>query len=170
MTTPRANIFGPKTLFTWRLTRLRKPTYHSQGINNYASLKIITNLDIYFHSCSTEFLYRRQHSKWKINTLCYSIPTGYKMTQLKERMITSINPKISNYLYCSNNKQTIQKRKSQAYFISSNSPSGGTKLTVFSELNLVKFTHWWNVTSSSSIVLPLQKHSTVIEENTKTNI
>lgn len=43
------------------------------------------------------------------------------------------------------------------YFINSNSPSGGTKLTVFSELNLVKFTHWWNVTSSSSMVLPLKK-------------
>nr|GMD98310.1 hypothetical protein PoMZ_10739 [Ipomoea batatas] len=41
------------------------------------------------------------------------------------------------------------------YLISSNSPSGGTKLTVFSELNRVKFTHWWKVTSSSSIVFPL---------------
>lgn len=36
---------------------------------------------------------------------------------------------------------TRDRLKIQAYFINSNSPSGGTKLTVFSELNLVKFTH-----------------------------
>ena len=33
------------------------------------------------------------------------------------------------------------------YFISSNSPSGGTKLTTFSVLNLPRLTHWWKVTS-----------------------
>lgn len=54
-------------------------------------------------------------------------------------------------------KYILDHEDFQSYFINSNSPSGGTKLTVFSELNLVKFTHWWNVTSSSSIVLPLHK-------------
>jgi hypothetical protein len=60
------------------------------------------------------------------------------------------------YFWCGFIKFDKTRINRHAYFISSNSPSGGTKLTVFSELNLVKFTHWWKVTSSSSIVLPLQ--------------
>ena len=38
----------------------------------------------------------------------------------------------------------------QRYFISSNSPSGGTKLTTFSVLKRPRLTHWWKVTSCRS--------------------
>mmetsp|Transcript_23169 Transcript_23169/g.50770 ORF Transcript_23169/g.50770 Transcript_23169/m.50770 type:complete len:267 (-) Transcript_23169:705-1505(-) len=39
------------------------------------------------------------------------------------------------------------------YFISSNSPSGGTKLTHRSVWKRLRLTHWWKVTSSSSMSL-----------------
>jgi hypothetical protein len=42
------------------------------------------------------------------------------------------------------------------YFISSNSPSGGTNDTVLSLAKRLRLTHWWKVTSSSSIDLPLR--------------
>ena len=38
------------------------------------------------------------------------------------------------------------------YFISSNAPSGGTNVMVFSPAKRVRSTHWWNVTSSSSML------------------
>ena len=41
----------------------------------------------------------------------------------------------------------------QRYFISSNSPSGGTKLTTFSVLNRPRLTHWWKVTSCQGKVI-----------------
>ena len=41
------------------------------------------------------------------------------------------------------------------YFISSNSPSGGTNDTVLSLAKRLRLTHWWKVTSSSSMDLPL---------------
>mmetsp|Transcript_60320 Transcript_60320/g.143364 ORF Transcript_60320/g.143364 Transcript_60320/m.143364 type:complete len:262 (+) Transcript_60320:299-1084(+) len=37
------------------------------------------------------------------------------------------------------------------YFISTNSPSGGMKVTALSESNLPSFTHWWKETSSMAI-------------------
>mmetsp|Transcript_28611 Transcript_28611/g.39526 ORF Transcript_28611/g.39526 Transcript_28611/m.39526 type:complete len:216 (-) Transcript_28611:382-1029(-) len=40
------------------------------------------------------------------------------------------------------------------YFMRSNSPSGGTKDTQRSVWKRPRFTHWWKVTSSSSICLP----------------
>ena len=39
------------------------------------------------------------------------------------------------------------------YFMSSNAPSGGTKDTVLSLAKRLRFTHWWKVTSSSSMDL-----------------
>ena len=44
----------------------------------------------------------------------------------------------------------------QRYFMSSNSPSGGTKLTTFSVLKRPRFTHWCSVTSCGSAALPRQ--------------
>lgn len=46
------------------------------------------------------------------------------------------------------------------YLMSSNSPSGGMKLMLLSESNLLSLTHWWKVQSSMAIdCLPL-KHKT----------
>lgn len=46
----------------------------------------------------------------------------------------------------------------QRYFMSSNSPSGGTKLTTFSVLNLPRFTHWWKVTSCTAATIADYHH------------
>lgn len=78
--------------------------------------------------------------------------------KLKENSISFHTP-VLQYKSATTEEYKITREEFSTYFINSNSPSGGTKLTVFSELNLVKFTHWWKVTSSSSIVLPLQRIS-----------
>jgi hypothetical protein len=71
------------------------------------------------------------------------------------------------YSYCIQMPHFSEKKRKEnaTHFISSNSPSGGTKLTVFSALNLVRLTHWWNVTSSSSIVFPLPHQKMLIFQN-----
>ena len=107
-------------------------------------------LHIYFHACAAKFFNRWQYTERQIHSLCYSIP---------EDTINSVNFKYQEQYATVNIPKT--------YFISSNSPSGGTKLTVFSELNLVRFTHWWKVTSSSSIVLPLYTKSELGENHGK---
>lgn len=50
------------------------------------------------------------------------------------------------------------------YLMSSNSPSGGMKLMLLSESNLLSLTHWWKVQSSMAIdCLPLKTQNTVRE-------
>lgn len=55
------------------------------------------------------------------------------------------------------------------YLMSSNSPSGGMKLMLLSESNLLSLTHWWKVQSSMAIdCLPL-KHKAELNKCSKFN-
>lgn len=66
------------------------------------------------------------------------------VTSIRERPISLISGRTLN------GRVTLSVTR---YFISSNAPSGGTNVMVFSPENLVRSTHWWNVMSSSSMLL-----------------
>jgi len=83
-TTPSANIFAPKTLFTWKICTEKINGYPTckwiakwrmayQQENGYPTCKI-SNLNVHFYPGSTKFLDGWQYFEGKINSLSYTIP------------------------------------------------------------------------------------------------